>query len=1500
MRLVSSTSSPRARLWWLFALSLQTALSFAESGHEFDPLDARLVLSQSSIQDLVQDRNGYLWIATQFGLDRFDGYSLRPWRPEVAPGEDINDYVNLFVNDLLVARDGTIWVGAVRGLLRFNPETRQLRALDPRSGPPPRVTPDSMVETPSGELFLIAEGQPWRVAASGAPAPVPVESPGVDHARSALVLDRMGRLWLGGRDGLWRYHPSRQRFEPVLDRSVTGDNPRLGANAVAAGPGTAVSYASANGVFMVDPDADETVRRIEPVRHGMPDNRVDAVNVDPRGNLWLLLPEALARVAPSPVAAWQTYELDSPPGPGSTGARAERLQVEETMAGHIWLAGRFGVVSHIPPGDQFTLFEHDPLNPRSLPPTVSDVGYRIFLDRFGVLWVGGNLGGLARRPPQRDRFVHVRDIAPGPTARNIVRAILEQPLGSDRFVWVSNQNHGLSVWRYQGPRDYRHVHHYAPGDGDSAPARVRAMALDPKSGAVWLGGRARLFRAARPGAPLQRVRMTDGPEAEPRGPPEEFVALRFIAPDRLVAATLARLWHIDVSAPDGPRVLDSIRFSESGGRRLRAFTMAPIDSHRVLIGGIGGMEIIDLKQDRRQRLQPVAQARDEAGDPLFGMVYHIARDRAGTFWLGTREAGLVRLELDDDQNDGLQPTYENIAREKIFPDDTIYAVLPDARGWLWLTTNRGILRFRPESGALRQYTPDDGIQGWEFNHNVAHAGASGQYYVGGVNGWNVFQPERVRDLLQPPRVFLDAVTVNGRSMAVGTDGSRLRLSHDLNRVVIDYHALHFAAPERVRYAWRLKGHDTQWVDAGAARQARFEALPPGDYRFELRAANLDGVWSAPETLLRMRITAPPWATRWARLTLIMVALILLLLLIQSQRRQRRRLQRLIEQNTAELSEQKALVDRQARRLRQALEARTLLFANVSHEFRTPLTLIRASIDKLERGPDGRAAALGRRYINRLLRLVEQLLDLSRLRLAEPDTSARPWRLDSLVGQTAEAFRTVAEQRGIQLESDTRGAWNTRCPRDLIERILLNLIGNAIKFTPSGGRVRITIAPALEPEPGAFVDSIRHAGEAGDDERDDEKRADRSRLPAAGVMLEVSDTGPGIADEERERVFQRFYRTGEQSGGAGIGLALVYEAARASGGKVNVSSPPGEGARFQVWLPAERPPVRTPMKPVPIDPERQQLDLDDLRPGTDSEPKLTPPPPDTDLASSDARGEVLVVEDNADLRQYLVELLSPDWSVQTADGGDAGYTIAARCLPDLIISDLMMPAGDGFELLARLREDPDTCHIPVLFLTARQDSQTRLRAYALKADAFLSKPFDAEELRTRLEQMLSQRQRMQAWLRGRGETGGHASEPETVADQSVDKPDTPGSPVPLEAGPPDLSPRDRQLLERIDEWMWKNYSDPDIEVSDMAEALHLTSRTLQRKLKALEGRTPAARLRDFRLERARGLLRDTERSVTEISLACGFSSSQYFSRVFRQETGMAPSAWREHAEDRDNP
>lgn len=559
---------------------------------------------------------------------------------------------------------------------------------------------------------------------------------------------------------------------------------------------------------------------------------------------------------------------------------------------------------------------------------------------------------------------------------------------------------------------------------------------------------------------------------------------------------------------------------------------------------------------------------------------------------------------------------------------------------------------------------------------------------------------------------------------------------------------------------------------------------------------------------------------------------------------------MVEQRTAELREQHRIVENQARALKDALDARTVLFANISHEFRTPLTLIRAAFDRLERGPDRQAVALGHRYVNRVLRLVEQLLDLSRLKMRHLGGQSQRWRLDLLAAQTVEAFEPVAERNGVRLEASIDGLWSMRAPQDIIEKILLNLLANAIKYTPGGGRVHLEL----------------HGH-------------------GAGVEISVHDTGHGIARSEVNRVFERFYRTeSAESGthsGAGIGLALVKEAVDALGGSISVESTPGRGSSFSVQLPAERADSVEPPTPVQLDRQRVRLDLE----------LLDRHAPEPRVAARDRRdvvGTVLIVEDNEDLRSWLNSTLTEHhWQVIEAGNGREGLEQAVRHAPDLIISDLMMPELDGFGMLEQLRAGAETSHIPVLLLTARQDDRTRLEAWTLSADAFLAKPFSVEELTRRIEQMLTSRRRLRDHLVRRW-TAAPAEPVRSTTEGGSTGVTTVGEAPPERDA---LLGRDAELLETVQTWLERCHTDPDADVQAMADAACVTARTLQRKLKALTGFSPARLLRERRLETARGLLADGTGSITEVALASGFSSAQYFSRVFRQHHGEAPDQWR---------
>src|SRR6056297_1420337 len=1129
---------------------------------------------------------------------------------------------------------------------------------------------------------------------------------------------------------------------------------------------------------------------------------------------------------------WRRFPQPAFFGP-SPNSNLARLQLAETPDGNTWLAGRFGLVRYDPRSDRLTGFRHDPKDPRSLPQTLGEIGYRIFLDDSGVLWIGANLGGLAKLSPQSDRFTHIQDVEPSIISRNLVRAIAEQRTGNGELVWVSNQNAGVTIWRRNSPLDYEIVHRYLPSS-EAVPSVgvVRSIAIQPGNGSAWLAGSHALGRIGTPGGPIDLIALEPGLPAP--GVPG-LRTLHFLDSETLLAGGSRGLWVIDVGTADGPKVVQ--RYAIPAG--IQVFDLLPLDDGSILMAGMGGLVELDPENGETRVLYPAGQSEETPRNDVF----HLARDSNGRIWAGTRGAGLLQIDLDGADD----PEFRFFGRADGLPDETIYAVLSDSAGSLWLSSNRGVIRYDPGSGRIRQYMPADGLQAWEFNNTVAHVGTSGRYYFGGINGWNVFRPGNVRDLLRPPRVHLKSATVNERPVTLEEDQSPLDLAHDENRIEFDYVGLQFSDPDRIDYAVRLRGLDDKWISVGDSRRAGYASLAPGSYSFEVKAANLDGVWSSPKQLMQFSIGRPPWLTPLAWLLYLAVFFVLVLIVLGYQKQKRRQLRQLVEQRTLQLQQQKELVDKQAGELQQALEARTQLCANVSHEFRTPLTLIRASIEKLEQAPDPEAAALGRKYINRLLRMVEQLLDLSRLRLARTIESDTDWRLDSVVSQTVEAFRSGVEHQRIQIETRVNGAWLTHCPQNLIEKILLNLISNAVKFTPPDGRIKVSLQPA-----------------------------------GAGAVICVEDTGPGISEADQAMIFKRFYRAraadANHISGVGIGLALVAEAARTCGGSVDVTSKPGHGTCFWISLPARRPAPGEMVRPARLDLDRQRLDLEALTPGQDSlEPFKAEPGA---IAPEDIHGTILVVEDNADLRAYLAQTLAPDWHVEQAVDGIRGFAAAREIFPDIIVTDLMMPDADGFEMLARLRENIETCHIPVLFLTARQDNTTRIKAFTLSADGFLSKPFEIEELKARLAQMMAQRERFRAHLM-----------------EHLGAPLKPGEEPRADASgaggqSSDLAPRDQKLMEGLHEWLEAHSGNSDSEIQAMAESVHLTPRTLQRKLKSLTGRTPAAYLREYRLARARQLLRLSDDSVTDIAHACGFSSSQYFSRAFRDEHGAPPEKWRQ--------
>jgi signal transduction histidine kinase/DNA-binding response OmpR family regulator len=773
------------------------------------------------------------------------------------------------------------------------------------------------------------------------------------------------------------------------------------------------------------------------------------------------------------------------------------------------------------------------------------------------------------------------------------------------------------------------------------------------------------------------------------------------------------------------------------------------------------------------------------------------------------------------------------------------------------------------------------------------------------------------------QTLIRGVEVDGDSVLYGGDRPAPRLAAsigpDQNRLRFQFGSTSFEqidGPthtwERPRqYRWQLGGFEPTWTDWTTEAQADFTSLPPGEYTLRVQARNLYQT-VGKEATLGFRVLPPWYRTGWAYGLYVLAALGVIGGAVRWRTRRLRQRQQALEEAVAERTEevrtQRNRLEKQADRLKELDEAKSRFFANISHEFRTPLTLIRGPITEvraqIRRGRleapamDGEEAAgqlaVARRNTERLQRLIDQILGLARLEAGTYDLAARRTALGPAVRRIADRFAPLADRQRLSLRVETDAppdeADRVYVDPDALEHIVGNLLSNAIKFTPTGGTVDVCVRE----EPNAAV-------------------------------LVVRDDGPGIPEDQQETIFERFTRAdGANAGdrqGAGIGLAFVNDLVGLHGGSVDLESAEGDGTTVTVRLPrgpealADKHISDAPIpdasrteepsagpspsdKDVPGEPVSEDASLrvpsadgafsgdgasrDDVSgDGEFSDGDSSRGGPERPARHDDASRLVLIVDDNADVRRYVRSVLEPEFQVREAADGEAGIRAARRAQPDVILADVMMPGVDGHEMTARLKDDPETAPIPVIMVTARAGTRDEVEGLEAGADDYVTKPFDADVLRQRVGGVLALqerlRRRLRDELRGRG-ADGEANR--TAASASGGR----ASGEPASRGPVETKARTA---------IRDHLTDPDFGVGALAQAVSMSRSTLYRKLKAETQKTPATLIRTVRMEMARSLLREGE-PATQVAYAVGYASLSSFSRAFKEDAGRTPSEFADAA------
>ena len=840
-------------------------------------------------------------------------------------------------------------------------------------------------------------------------------------------------------------------------------------------------------------------------------------------------------------------------------------------------------------------------------------------------------------------------------------------------------------------------------------------------------------------------------------------------------------------------------------------------------------------------------------------------DRDDQIWVATEDLGLCRMR----DPEAIRPQIACLNTSHGLWSNSLHRVLVDDDDRFWINSNHGV--FAVARQALNDvmdgrsarvhplvFTERDGLPDREGNGGVQQAGLrlrDGRIAFPTQNGVALIDPAKLRAAAEPVRAVFEEIELpDGRRL-----GSRspVLLERGERSLALRYTGLSPAFPAPVYFRYRLLP-DERWTELGDARRIPLSRLPPGQHTLELMAFESGGSAGPPA---QIALTLPPYLHETATFRIavpLFLACLALAWLMRERRLGRERRDQLevtVAERTEDLRGALDTVNSQRDEIERLANAKTRFFANVSHELRTPLTLISGPLRDAERGAPltQRNQRLMLGNAQRLERLVTQLLDLERIDAGCFPLHRQPGDLCALVRETVDAFLPLAAQQGVAIGADLHGdPLSIDFDADQMARLLGNLLSNALKFTPSGGRIDVCL----------------------------EDSVDR-------VQIVVADTGPGVPEEARERIFDRFSQVGSEATrsreGAGLGLAVCREIAHLHGGHLWVEGNAGGGARFVLDLPRDESPSlaidresmvdliveRDSMSPTSATQERASS-----AERTDDEEIGSPHPAatDNDGAGTDgvpatARRRILVAEDHPDLRAYIVAALAHEHELMEAEDGEAALILARQALPDLVISDVMMPRRDGFGLARALRATPETAGIPLIFLTARAGVGDEIEGLASGADQYLRKPFDTALLRAHVAAALHAVERLR---RRFAVKASHAPAPERNA----------------AANP--RGDADRRFLEAAERWFERHLHDESATVQGMAAALHVSHATLGRRFARLEGESPQSALRRRRLDRARALLEDGEGSVSEVAYAVGYASLAAFSRAFREHHGHAPS------------
>ena len=1342
----------------------------------FKNVDNKQGLSQNGVLVIFQDREGYMWLGTHYGLNRYDGFKFKTYYK----GDSYNDLCGNTIQSIIQDSVGNIWIATIEGISVFNPKNETLYNLNKFS------SKESVFKHTINSMKLIDNN-----------------------------------ILLTSKEGIWKFNPGKHLFSNDIAKEISNkiNSCKLISNKVL--DKVKIYQKNKNKSFIISANNHVIISKINEKNLSIIDEIIldkeiiqepTFIYEDSYSNIW---------VATDKDRLYQIKDIQGKYIPiliysqNINPSFSRIIDMSQDEKNNLWIISRrSGVFLILNDNLEKKKFYLQRLNETEV---LSNKLRSVYKSRDNTLWLGSIGNGVFFNNTAGIKFENYKISNDLIKTAGLFSTKSSRSIAKDTYnrLWVGTLLDGLHIYDLENKKEIKELlknlsifslteidkNNYLAGTSDG----LFTITYNNKNIESKKLGTNDLFNDVVFSICHKKNKYWVGSG-------EKLIS--FILKDNNELSQINTFKDSLFLKNKSQNTIRSLKYDE----KLNC----------IWIGTeTGGLIKADL--DTNDQIKTFVSINQKYNDDNFSKyISDIYLDSANNYWLGTRN-GLVHFKT---------TSTGNISNLQVFtvknglPSNMIQSIQNDKNNNLWLGTNKGLVKFNKQNNKIVSYDIADGILNYEFVEHASFQDNKGLMYFGCINGVSEFSPNLINLNKYVEAAIIQNIFINGvnsKSKESLLASNLLTLPHSENNLRFEFITFNYINPLKCKYAYKLEGFDKDWIYTSSEnRIAEYSNLPTGKYIFKIRASNEDDIWQTNNTTINIEIYPSFWSSFPAFIiySIVLLSLIYLVSTITKKRVQKKH---------------KAILEKQYQdQIDKIKEAKIQFFINISHEIRTPLTIIVCSIERLIRNltlntEQEKDAITVERNVNQMLSLTNELLEIQKMEIGNYQINVRNNDIVEFIKNLVFAIEPLANRQKIKLTfSSFKPSYFIWHDSNALEKAVINLISNAIKYTKTGGKVDVSINPSINNE---------------------------------YLEISVIDNGIGIKKENLSKIFDRFYHlsvnTDSYENGFGIGLSLTKNLIELHKGLISVKSEPEKGSNFTISLPMNENAYSSEEKADKVIWKSDNLTT--LR----SINKGDIPIQEIDLLNKKIdeldpeKTTILYVDDNIELLKNISHYLLETYNVIVAPNGKIGIEMANQYQPDVIISDIIMPEVDGFELCRDLKNNLNTSHIPIILLTARGDAESQFKGLEIGADYYFPKPFNINLLGLTIKNLIDSREKLRQLFKNNT-----YKNPQEITTNT----------------------RDAEFLEKLLKYVDEHIGEPELNINYLAQTLAMSRSTFFRKIKAITGTTGKEFVDSIRLKKAAELLIHSEMNISEVAYTIGHSNPQYFSKWFKAYYKVSPSEY----------